>query len=62
MSQPQTPTVDPRTLCIICKQGPSASRPGATYEGQGENAMIVRFFVHDGCRPLLDVRRGVDPL
>ncbi len=51
------PPPDPRTVCIICNVPRSPSRPGATYEGQGENAMIVTFFVHDLCRPLLDARR-----
>lgn len=47
---------DPRTLCILCGAPASPSRPGSTYEGQGDNAMIVKFFVHDACRPLLELR------
>lgn len=50
------PPKDPRTLCVICKAPESPSRPGASFEGQGDNAMIVKFFVHDSCRPLLELR------
>lgn len=51
-----TPPRDLRMLCIICKQPETARRPAAAYEGQGDNAMIVTFRVHDDCRPLLRLR------
>ena len=38
---------DPRALCVVCKAPASPSRPGSTYEGQGDNAMIVTFFVDE---------------
>lgn len=50
------PLRDPRALCIICKAPASPARPGSTFEGQGDNAMIVTFFVHDACRGVMNLR------
>lgn len=55
------PPKDPRARCVICKSPGTAARPFATFHGQGDNAMIVTFVVHDDCRPLLELRLPEQP-
>ena len=52
---------DPRELCLVCKRPEERGRSGTSWSGQGENKMIVGFYLHADCRPVLENRRGGRP-